>query len=99
MYINKCEVYLLSTIKNIYSGISSSLSGVVYEGIWENDLPHGFGTRTYGDKSVYVGTLSGGKKQGNGHIRYSDGSEYAGKYIRFCCYMYVYIYIYIYIYI
>ena len=40
--------------------------------------PHGFGTQTWADKTVYQGTYEMGKKHGNGRLTWPDQKFYVG---------------------
>ncbi len=54
------------------------LDGWMYEGDWLDYYPHGTGTLTFNDGSVYVGQLQYGLRQGKGKMTFSDGSVLDG---------------------
>jgi radial spoke head protein 1 len=47
-------------------------NGDVYQGEWENDLKHGFGTYTYANGSKKKGTWNNGQLLGAGEIIHAD---------------------------
>ena len=61
-------------------------SGDVYEGEWDNDLPHGIGRKYYGlnrkdaDAGLYIGYWERGMQHGLGQMEYldDDGHTYSG---------------------
>ncbi len=50
-----------------------------YNGSWQNDLPHGYGSFVYGNGSIYVGSWNQGMRSGRGVLLYPDGKEYRGE--------------------
>lgn len=66
--------------KITYSGTTASEFGTEeYEGDWEEDLMHGYGTYKYTSGAVYTGQWHKGKQHGAGSIQYADGSRYEGQ--------------------
>jgi hypothetical protein len=56
-------------------------SGETYEGPCNSNLnPHGEGTMTFPDGTVFVGEFNNGEKSGVGKINYADGSVYEGEF-------------------
>jgi hypothetical protein len=56
-------------------------SGETYAGPCNYNLnPHGRGTMTFPDGTVYVGDFNDGNKSGRGKIEYADGSVYDGEF-------------------
>ena len=51
----------------------------VYTGETENDLPHGRGTKTYPDGTVYEGVFHQGQRHGKGTWLHSSGIAYSGQ--------------------
>lgn len=49
------------------------------EGLWDNDAPHGFGTRVYANGNRYTGSWVCGRRCGRGVIVCADGSGYDGE--------------------
>ena len=52
-----------------------------YEGDWEEDLMHGYGTYKYTSGAVYSGQWSKGKQNGQGKMQFPDGSSYEGSWV------------------
>ena len=72
-----------NTKKNIINGNATIVfdSGETYEGPCNYNLnPHGRGTMTFPDGTVFVGEFNDGKKSGRGRIDYGDGSSYEGEF-------------------
>lgn len=53
-------------------------NGMVYNGAWADDHPHGKGTERYQDGSSYEGEFVNGKKEGKGTFTWTDGKVYEG---------------------
>lgn len=51
----------------------------VYEGHFENGVPHGRGTMTYDEGDVYAGEWKNDVKNGHGIMTYDGGDVYAGE--------------------
>ena len=62
-------------------GVLKTESNRMYDGGWENDLPHGFGVNTFPNGKIYKGEYKKGRPFGDGQWVYSDGSTYTGKWI------------------
>jgi len=62
-------------------GVLKTQSNRIYDGSWENDLPHGFGINTFPNGKIYKGEYKKGRPFGEGQWIYSDGSTYTGKWI------------------
>jgi hypothetical protein len=58
-------------------GVQVFKDGRRYEGIWENDVPHGvgtlFGPASKGSIKEYEGEFAGGKRNGRGTRYYENG--------------------------
>lgn len=54
--------------------------GLSYEGTWQNDLKHGYGTLRYPDGGWYRGEFAKGYEHGHGIKNYSDGSKHEGRF-------------------
>lgn len=66
--------------KITFSGTTASEFGnEEYEGDWEEDLMHGYGTYKYTSGAVYTGQWHKGKQHGTGQMQYADGSRYEGQ--------------------
>jgi hypothetical protein len=52
-----------------------------YQGNFEKDLFHGYGTYKWGNKKMYQGNWKEGKINGKGKLIYSDGSYYEGEFV------------------
>ncbi|GHT93900.1 hypothetical protein FACS1894122_09890 [Alphaproteobacteria bacterium] len=63
------EVNNVQLDKGIYTGEVNALGD-----------PHGIGTMTYFDGSVYTGTFLNGQQNGEGTMVYSDGARYEGEF-------------------
>uniref|UniRef100_H3GN51 VPS9 domain-containing protein n=1 Tax=Phytophthora ramorum TaxID=164328 RepID=H3GN51_PHYRM len=62
------------------TGLVLAQSNARYDGEWENGLPHGYGELVFdAARNIrYEGQFVGGKREGNGHMHYADGSVYTG---------------------
>ena len=66
--------------KITFTGTTSNEIGIEeYDGDWEDDLMHGYGTYKYTSGAVYTGQWVKGKMHGQGTKRYADGSSYDGQ--------------------
>jgi hypothetical protein len=66
------------TFPGAASAAGSDLGIEEYEGDWEEDLMHGYGTYKYTSGAVYTGQWVRGKQHGQGKQQYADGSMYEG---------------------
>jgi hypothetical protein len=66
-------------INGILYGIAEAkwITGEVYLGDWQNDLPHGQG-KLISQKGTYDGEWVAGKKHGKGSITWQNGDKYDG---------------------
>ena len=46
--------------------------------MWKNDFKHGKGIEKLSDGSVYNGTFVNGDKDGHGHYKWGDQTDYNG---------------------
>ena len=58
---------------------SNDFGNEEYDGDWEDDLMHGFGTYKYTSGATYTGQWVKGKMDGSGIMKYADGSQYDGQ--------------------
>ena len=64
-------------------GILETRSKRIYDGGWENDVPHGLGVNTFPNGKDYIRVnISLGRPYGNGQWIYSDGKTYSGTWIK-----------------
>ncbi|WBR14619.1 Morn repeat protein [Pandoravirus kuranda] len=66
-------------IASIDRAVDIALSGGKYEGMWNDNMPHGFGVRVYPDCACYTGAWVCGQKCGRGVMVWSNGSIYDGE--------------------
>ena len=85
----------ISTAKGSYSGqvldgkahglgvrtFSSTSDLLKYEGGWQLDIFHGFGTLIYRDGREYKGNWSNGRKNGPGMFKFSKSESYDGNWL------------------
>ena len=60
-------------------GVLQDQNFSVYEGFFENDLAHGFGTIIFGNGDHYTGEWVKGDMQGSGSYVTADGKTFTGK--------------------
>ena len=59
------------------------LDGSMYDGLWKDGKPHGFGKRSYANGAVYKGEYCNGQEHGQGCYRHpTNGSQYIGAFHR-----------------
>lgn len=56
--------------------------GEVYEGEWEANAQHGFGTQHFANKDVYEGKWVSDAMEGKGTMSYANGDVYEGMWVR-----------------
>lgn len=61
------------------SSSATDFNNEEYEGDWEDDLMHGFGTYKYLSGNIYEGSWEKGKMSGKGVMQFADGSKYDGE--------------------
>lgn len=66
------------TFPSVAASAGNDLGSEEYEGDWEDDLMHGFGSYRYTSGAIYNGQWNHGKQEGKGTIKYADGSGYEG---------------------
>ncbi len=52
---------------------------LVYNGNWQDNLPHGKGKEFYVNGDIYEGEFKNGKKIGKGKFLFKDGAKYTGE--------------------
>jgi hypothetical protein len=69
--------------KIIFPGINNAHGNQVgdeeYDGQWNDDQMHGYGTYRFTSGNVYTGNWENGLMNGNGKMEYCDGSVYDGE--------------------
>lgn len=63
--------------KATYAGLQGR-GQETYDGDWQNDKMHGYGTYFFTSSAVYTGQWSQGKMHGKGKIVNADGTSYVG---------------------
>ena len=78
------DVYIGSFLdgKKHGHGILETSSKRIYDGGWENDVPHGLGVNTFPNGKIYKGEYKLGRPYGNGQWIYSDGKTYSGTWLK-----------------
>ena len=69
------------TFPSAAANLSGEIGSEEYEGDWEEDLMHGYGTYKYTSGALYSGSWTKGKQNGKGKMQYADGSSYIGQWL------------------
>ena len=75
--------YMGDIVNNTAQGQGKGVydNGIVYEGIWEDNLPAGSGTMKWPDGKTYHGDFKDGKRSGQGTFIYQNKEKYTGSWV------------------
>ena len=62
-------------------GVLKTRSERIYDGDWQDDVPHGYGVNTFPNGKIYTGNFFKGKPVGDGQWTYADGRIYNGTWV------------------
>ena len=76
---NRLDTGEFSDGNRVGRGVMQWASGDRYEGEWNNNGPHGYGTHFHSDGSIDKGEFSDGNRAGRGVIQLVNGDKYEGE--------------------